>query len=158
MDTSLVISNDIIFDAKASPVPYNYRISYKVSLICLIIGKCCGKKGCSAIKLQMINSATCSQKAKTELFELIRHQFVGETTLIRFDPAISRAVDLAIVEGIVYRQANSLYRLTEKGKSLVESIYQDDSIMQEEKVLFSELANKLTEDLIERIAETWRTL
>ncbi len=78
--------------------------------------------------------------------------------MIRFDPAISRAVDLAIVEGIVYRQANSLYRLTEKGKSLVESIYQDDSIMQEEKVLFSELANKLTEDLIERIAETWRTL
>lgn len=157
MDTLSIISNDIIFDAKASPVPYNYRISYKVSLICLIIGKCCGKKGCSSIKLQMVNAATCSQKAKRELFNLINNQFIGETTLIRFDPAISRAINLAIIEGLIYRQSNSLYRLTDKGKTLVTSIYQDDSIMLLEKELFSELANKLTEDLIDRIADTWRT-
>ncbi len=56
MDINSYINNDIIFNSKAAAVPYNYRISYKIALITAIIGKCCGKKGCSAIKLQMINA------------------------------------------------------------------------------------------------------
>lgn len=31
MDVNDYINNDIIFDAKASAVPYNYRISYKIA-------------------------------------------------------------------------------------------------------------------------------
>ena len=136
MNGTIEIKNDIIFDAKASAVPYNYRISYKVSLICLIVGKCCGKKGCSSIKLQMINAATSSRKMQNELFEIIDNPFVIETTLIRFDPAISRAINLAMAENLIFRQANGLYRLTEKGKLLVSAIYEDKQLMQVEKTLF----------------------
>lgn len=156
MNGIIEIKNDIIFDAKASAVPYNYRISYKVSLICLIIGKCCGKKGCSSIKLQMINAAASSGKMKNELFEIIDNPFLVETTLIRFDPAISRAINLAIAENLIFRQANALYRLTEKGKLLVSAIYEDNQLMQVEKALFSELSNSLTEEIIERISSNWR--
>lgn len=156
MDISHYLNSDIVFDSKAAAVPYNYRISYKISLICAIIGKCCGKKGCSAVKLQMINAATISQKAKNELFNLINNPFVMETTIIRFDPAISRAINIALADSIIFRQSNGLYRLSDNGKRLVESIYSDDAIMEEEKQLLSSLPNKLTEDIIERIAANWR--
>lgn len=156
MDKYNQIQNDIIFTERAAAVPYNYRISYKVSLICMIIGKCCGKSGCSAIKLQMINAATMSNKAKKELFEIISNPFIVETTLIRFDPAIIRAINLALIEGLIYRQSNRLYRLKDVGKGLVERIYKDDSIMTVEKTLFDELSSKLTEGIITRISDNWR--
>ena len=156
MDVNDYINNDIIFDAKASAVPYNYRISYKIALICAIIGKCCGKKGCSALKLQMINAATTSKKAKDELFNLIDNPFITETTIIRFDPAISRAINLAMADEVIFRQSNELYRLKDKGKALLNAIYKDDETLTVEKQLLSELSNRLTEDIIDRIASHWR--
>ena len=156
MDVNDYINNDIIFDAKASAVPYNYRISYKIALICAIIGKCCGKKGCSALKLQMINAATTSKKAKDELFNLIDNPFITETTIIRFDPAISRAINLAMADEVIFRQSNGLYRLKDKGKALLNAIYQNDETLTVEKQLLAELSNRLTEDIIDRIASHWR--
>lgn len=156
MDVNDYINSDIIFVAKASAVPYNYRISYKIALICSIIGKCCGKKGCSAIKLQMITAATTSKKAKDELFNLIDNPFITETTIIRFDPAISRAINLAMADEVIFRQSNGLYRLMDKGKALLNAIYKDDETLAVEKQLLSELSNRLTEDIIERIASHWR--
>ena len=156
MDVNDYINNDIIFDAKASAVPYNYRISYKIALICAIIGKCCGKIGCSALKLQMINAATTSKKAKDELFNLIDNPFITETTIIRFDPAISRAINLAMADEVIFRQSNGLYRLKYKGKALLNAIYKNDETLAVEKQLLSELSNRLTEDIIDRIASHWR--
>ena len=37
VNTEELLKNGIIFDAKPDVVPYNYRISYKVSIICLLI-------------------------------------------------------------------------------------------------------------------------
>ena len=156
MDINSYINNDIIFDSKASAVPYNYRISYKIALISAIIGKCCGKKGCSAIKLQMITAATTNEKAKEELFSLIGIPFISETTIIRFDPTISRGINLAMADEVIFRQSNGLYRLKDKGKALLNAIYKDDTTLVVEKQLLSKLSNKLTEDIIDRIACNWR--
>ncbi|MBR2950357.1 MAG: hypothetical protein IKC46_10895 [Lachnospiraceae bacterium] len=157
MDVNSYISNDIIFDAKASAVPYNYRISYKMALICAIIGKCCGKKGCSAIKLQMISAATTNSKAKDDLLGLLDNPFTSKITVVRFDPAISRAINLAMADGMIFRQSNGLYRLKDKGKSLLNAIYKDEGTLVVEKQLLAELSNRLTEDMIERIASHWRS-
>ena len=51
MDNYL-LTNEIIFDSKPDAVPYNYRISYKIAQICLIVAKSCsGRAGCSLVKL-----------------------------------------------------------------------------------------------------------
>lgn len=151
-----LINNDIIFDAKATAVPYNYRISYKISLVCLIIGKCCGKKGCSAIKLQMINAAIITSKGRKELLALTSQRNVNEIALVRFDPAISRAINFALSDDLIFRQGNGLFRLTDKGKQLLSEIDKDSLLMVVEKNFFQELSNKLTEELIEEIAQGWR--
>ena len=156
MNKSIIPNNDIIFEPKADAVPYHYRITYRVALICMIIGKCCGKKGCSAIKLQMICAATESQKIQNDLFKLIERDVVPETTLIRFDPTVTRAINFALYDNLIFRQSNGLYRLSEKGKSLIEKIYSENELMQQEKALFSKLQNKLHEELIDTISSNWR--
>lgn len=151
-----IIENDIIFDAKVDAVPFNYRISYKVSLIILIIGKCCGRKGCSAIKLQMISSATTTSKKRIELLESVQLSYLVESTLVRFDPAISRAINFALADELIYRQGNGLFRLTTIGKKLLTSIYTDNKLMTVEKIFFSDLSNQLTEEMIENFSWNWR--
>ena len=153
---SELINNDIIFDAKATAVPYNYRISYKISLVCLIIGKCCGKRGCSAIKLQMINAAIITSAGRKELLALTTKRSITEIALVRFDPTISRAINFALSDELIYQQGNGLFRLTEKGKRLLSEIYEDSPLMVVEKNFFQELSSKLTEELIEEIAQSWR--
>jgi len=37
MERADLLKNGIIFDAKPDAVPYNYRISYKVAQLCLIL-------------------------------------------------------------------------------------------------------------------------
>ncbi|WP_066025769.1 hypothetical protein [Enterococcus mundtii] len=150
------IGNDIIFEAKDDAVPFNYRISYKVSLICLIIGKCCGRKGCSAIKMQMISSAITTSKKRVELLESVNQSFLAEATLVRFDPAISRAINFALADNMIYRQGNGLFRLNSKGKELMQSIYDDAELMSIEKRFFKSLSNKLTEEMIESFSSNWR--
>ena len=54
VDDSL-IKGDIVFNAKPDAVPYNYRISYKVSQLCLIMRICGWGDSCSLIILQMIS-------------------------------------------------------------------------------------------------------
>ena len=147
---------DIIFSPKADAVPFNYRISYKLSLVCLVIGKCCGKKGCSATKLQFINASLNSSKGKQELMNLINGVNTSELTLISYDPAISRAINYSMADKLIFQQGNGLFRLTDKGKKLVEEIYKDESLMFVEKDFFNEISNKITEDMIEDIALKWR--
>lgn len=151
-----LINNDIIFDSKAAAVPYNYRISYKVSLVCLIVGKCCGRKGCSAIKLQMINTALGTTAGRMALIALTSRYHTDEHSLVCFDPAMSRAINYALSDNLIFQQGNGLFRLNEKGKILINEIYNDPTLMVVEKDFFSELSNKLTEEVIEEIAETWR--
>jgi hypothetical protein len=43
MDNYL-LTDEIVFQSKPDAVPYNYRISYKIAQICIII--CKSSKGC----------------------------------------------------------------------------------------------------------------
>ncbi|MDE8329043.1 hypothetical protein PT249_02160 [Erysipelothrix rhusiopathiae] len=149
------IHSDVIFEPKIDAVPFNYRISYKLSLICLIIGKCCGRKGCSATKLQMISSALTDAENREELLCAVKLSSLSESTLVRFDPAISRAINFSLEEKLIFRQGNGLFRLNDKGKELVKSIYNDSSLMNTEKEFFSSLSDKLTEDMIDEFSLNW---
>lgn len=53
---------DIVFNAKPDAVPYNYRISYKVTQLCLIMRICGRGDVCSLIKLHLISFALISQE------------------------------------------------------------------------------------------------
>ena len=67
MVDKLPLYGNISFDAKPEAVPYNYRISYKVSQLCLIMYICGRGNSCSLIKLQMISCALFSRESMDKL-------------------------------------------------------------------------------------------
>lgn len=155
LNNKYLITEDIVFEAKPDAVPYNYRVSYKIGQLCLILSMCCRRGGCSIFKLHMISMALYTKDGMRSLIDFSENR-LSSYTLIRFDPAVNRAVKYAMSDGLIFQQANGLFRLTEKGKLFADSIKKEKDILVSEKAFFSDLSNKLTEDTIRKLMNVWR--
>lgn len=140
---------------KPIPVPYNYRIIYKIAQLVLIIGKCCGKSGCSLEKLHMISFALTSNSEFKKLKAFLSNKGEGYT-LVRFDPAVNRAINFSLAEKIVYRQKNGLLKLTQRGKDFLKDIMNDQELLVIEKQYIDTINASLSEDIIKSLKADWR--
>ena len=150
-----ILANEIIFDSKPDAVPYNYRISYKMSQLCLILSNVCTNgSGCTLVKLHIISNALNTVENMK-----ILDDYVNERTaymIVRFDPAVNRAIKYAVGDGLIYQLKNGAFKLTDKGKCLVKEINKETDLLINEKHYLSELGNKLSATLIERLMSSWR--
>jgi hypothetical protein len=142
-------------ERKPIAVPYNYRIMYKISQLLLIIYYCCSsRKGCSLEKLHMISTAITSKKDYERLTSFIDGR--QNIIIIRFDPAVNRAVTMALAEGLLCRQGNGLFKISANGKMFVEELDKDITLMVREKELMKLISIKLTEEKISGLMADWR--
>lgn len=155
LDQEELLKNGVIFDAKPDAVPYNYRISYKVSIICLMIYKCCGRRGCSLIKMHIIASALADSRFYKKLMKFLDSNLQREF-IVRFDPALNRALEYALADKLVVQQANGSYKLSVDGKSLAKEISEDKEILCNEKQILDDISLKLSEEKIKEISERWK--
>ena len=129
--------------------------SYKIAQLCLILSNNKGRGGSSIYKLHMISVALCSKREMARLLSFVE----GEVTnypMVRFDPAVSRAIKYAIAHQLVNQQINGLFRVTEKGKQYVKQIYKLDDLLVDEKFFLEKLSGSLTEELIKTLMASWR--
>ena len=150
-----LIKEGIVFDAKPDAIPFNYRISYKVSLICMIIKVCCGRRGCSLVKMHMIATAVSDREYEEKLKRYLQTQIPG-TFVIRFEPSLNRALEYALADGFIAQQVNGTYKLIDRGKVLVKEIQNDDAIFRYEKKVLEEIQCDLTEEKSKSLMEGWR--
>lgn len=150
-----LLTSEIVFDSKPDAVPYNYRISYKISQICLIISKSCsGRSGCSLVKLHIISNAL-NTKEYMEMLNNFANDKISYM-LVKFDPAVNRAIKYAIADELIFQLKNGTLRLTDKGKKLIDEINKSDDLLYRERQYLSTLDNKLTNDKIEKLMSLWR--
>ncbi len=149
-----LLTNEIIFDSKPDAVPYNYRISYKMAQLCLIIFKSCsGREGCSLVKLHIISNGLNTEKNMRELEDYVNERM--GFMLVRFDPAVNRALKYAIADDLVAQLKNGTFKLTKNGKEFIKRIEKED-ILLEEKSFLNKLRTRLTKEKIERLMSLWR--
>lgn len=149
-----LLTNEIVFDSKPDAVPYNYRISYKMAQLCLIISKSCsGKEGCSLIKMHIISNALNTEKNMRELEDYVNERM--GFMLVRFDPVVNRALKYAIADDLVAQLKNGTFKLTKNGKEFIKRIGKED-ILLAEKAFLNKLGTKLTKEKIERLMSLWR--
>ena len=153
MDTYL-LADKIVFDSKPDAVPYNYRISYKMAQICLVIAKSCrGRAGCSLVKLHIVCNALSTYRLKKELLDYV----AGKTSfmIVRFDPAVNRALRYAVADKLADQLQNGTFKLTDRGKDYVRRLGSEE-ILLEEKMFLKELGTGLTNEKIEHLMSMWR--
>jgi len=156
MESNAYLSADIVFNAKPDAIPYNYRISYKVSQLCLIMSICGWGTGraCSLIKLHMISFALISRDYMKKLIAFAEGE--NQTPIVRFDPAVNKALTYAMAYGFIEQQKVGNFILTDCGKQLSGQILLTDDLMVSETEDLNNLAKKLTETRVKQLVDMWR--
>lgn len=154
MEDNSLLRGDIVFDAKPDAVPYNYRISYKVSQLCIIMRICGWGDICSLIKLHMISFALFSRDNMDKLVAFAEGE--GSAPIVRFDPAVNKALTYAIAYGFIEQQRTGKYSLTDRGKRLADQIRLVGNLMVTEMSDLNTLAKKLTETKVKELVDMWR--
>ena len=142
------------FTNRPIPVPYNYRIIYKLAQIALIIHYCSARKACSLEKIHIIATALSSSSELEKLLNYIEDN-KKSMILVRFDPAINRAIDFALAEELILRQKNGLFKLSKKGKSYINEIVNDSDLFILEKSSLKRIELKLTEEKVNNLLSIW---
>ncbi len=154
MEKPLLEYTDIVFNAKPDAVPYNCRVSYKVSQLCLIMRLCGRGNVCSLIKLHMISYALISKDNMSQLIKFTEGKV--NIPIVRFDPSVNKALMYAVAYGLIEQQQTAKYKLTDRGLKLAEQIELASDLMVIEINNLKTLAKKLTEAKVNEVVEMWR--
>ena len=154
MKDNFLLQADIVFDAKPDAVPYNYRISYKVSQLCLIMHICGRGNSSSLIKLHMISFALLSRQNMNNLIDFTDR--INQSVIVRFDPAVNKALTYALAYGFVVQQPTGNYKLTDQGKNFADRIKLAGDLLVTEIRELTDLSKRLTESRIKELIEIWR--
>ncbi len=146
---------NVRFKHRPNAVPSSYRIIYRITQILLIMKVCCkGKKGCSLEKIQIISDAISYEESLGRLKLFIQGKI--EAITIRYDPSLNRAITYAMAEGLICVQKNKLFKLSEKGKSYIKEIENNEHLYANEKKILKSISTKLTEEMIQKLIMDWR--
>lgn len=152
-EENFILTDHIIFEPKPEAVPYQYRLSYKIAIICLILGMASGRSGCSLTKLHLVSVAMYSNKEMEKLLNYINEK-PNTYLVLRYDPTINKTIEFMLIEKILFQQINGLFRLTKNGKAFFEGIKKDEKLLENEKYFLKKLSNNLTESRIKSIEKS----
>ena len=148
---------DIEFTKRPDPVPYNYRISYKVAQICLILDLAVKKGGCSFQMIQIVATALTSDFDMVQL-KLFIDGKMPDYSIIKYDPAVNYALQYALAERLITHQNNGKLKLTESGKHFFFFFMEDNTLLIEEKKSLTALCGKITENALQDLRKKWGEL
>lgn len=133
------------FKRRPVPVPAEARPSWKVAEL-LVILQISSRGGKSTLKrLHLLNWAVRSvanrhafRESRSAPSPLFRFN-------VRFEPAFSRAIDLAAGQSLVDWVSGDKIQLSAKGTELAQKILADPAVLQEERAFLRDLGKSVTE-------------
>jgi hypothetical protein len=144
------------FTKRPIPLPAEYRPMYKIALVVIILKFCCRAETSNLLKLHLLSWALTSAKNMNELEAYISSNFQNDFSIWGIEPALNRALQLAIAEDICEIIDGKKYKLTEKGNRFFDLIEADSELFKIEKAFLASVGkNQITDKRILAITEKW---
>ena len=129
-----VLERPFEFREQPVPTPAEYRPMWRTALVVLLVGACRGRRA-SWHQLHVLNWA-CRSRANQDAFERLK---AGEARLgdavVRYDPALDRAIDLALYDGLLERRSGDALGLAPRGLAALSELQSADVFIGEEEFL-----------------------
>lgn len=141
----------IKFSKKPIPLPAEYRPMYQISILALVLKYCCRANTSSLHKLHLFSWSLYSETNKIELKTLIKNNYRAHIPHWTVDPAVNRALSLAIADGICELTKNKKYKLTTIGMELVNKVDKDHDLFCDEKIFLNFIGKQLTDEIVDKL-------
>lgn len=142
------------FSRRPEPVLGDLRPRWKVALVLLALFYC-GRgpsRSVSLGKLKVLSWSSRNTESQMALRRFIDRTPYIDDILLRHEPALVRALNIAAGLGFITRNGESL-TLTDAGLTLATAVAQDRELLIAEKQFFSSVDKSLTEKLVKTITE-----
>lgn len=142
------------FTRRPAGIPGDLRLSWRLSVLCLILQRGRG----SALRpehLHVLWWAIRSLSTREQLLRWFAENRDPDELLVRFDPALTATLDLALGAGLASRQPSGTIKLTVSGTALVQALRTDPDALQTERQFLDRLPNSLTQTQLKTLLE-WR--
>lgn len=142
------------FRPRPQLLPSSLATRRRVPLLLLLVSKS-HAAGASWRTLQVLSWAV-RDEARIELLSALQgDRDLPDRPIVRFDPALDRAIDLAVGLEFLDRKSTRTFRLTKMGRDIVDKLETSDALADERRRLNS-LKGKVSTAEIDRFIE-WRT-
>lgn len=152
MTTELPESGRFFFIRRPVPVPGDLRIAWRLSLLLLMLVTARGCKA-SLAKLHVLNDAIRAPAARERLSSILIEGNNKFNWSIRVEPALGRAIDFLIGEGLAEWTRSGGIHLTLSGEEAANSLLADDNALVEEKIFLNKVRHAVTEKFISALLD-----
>ena len=147
------LSAKFTFRRRPVPVPADLRPDWRISLLVLILRKCCRDGQSSLRRLHVLSWAIRGRESREAFVERLNGQTAPDEVLVRFEPALNRAIDLARGYGLIVRVSGNKVRLTLRGTQFADELERLTDVLSEERTFLSRLGKGVTEQAVQRLVK-----
>jgi hypothetical protein len=138
-------SQSFRFTRRPMAIAAELRPDWKIGAVLLILHLSSHGGKSSLRRLHILNWALRSSKNRAEFEQVREHQQPLFSFQFRFEPALGRAINLAVGEKLIEWVGGDRLQITAKGKRWVTEILKDEAVMQEERDFLKRIGKSITE-------------
>jgi hypothetical protein len=138
------------FQRRPTAVPGDLRIEWRVATLLLILSTCHGKKA-NLKQLHVLNWSIRSTKTRAAFIGILNGTQDPNTALVRFEPALNRAIDFSVGEGLTERIDGTSISLTNKGLSFISELTKQNDCLLDERTFLQQIKGKTSQKNIDNL-------
>ena len=152
MEEFKILELDVPFKFQSRPesIPPDFRPLWRIGLIVIVLKYTRGNKS-SLGRLHIFNWALINQENRPQLRLLIDEKISPDSLIIRIEPSLNRAIDLAIGQKLVELVSGNKIQLTEDGITFSEDLLSSNDIFVQEKIFLNKYGKKITESIVQTL-------
>ena len=142
---TLETAHSFRFKRRPMAIAAELRPDWKMAALLLILHLSSRGGKSSLRRLHILNWALRSPKNRAEFEQVREHQQTLFSFQFRFEPALGRAINLAVAEKFAEWVGENRLQITAKGKRWIGEIMKDASVMQQEREFLKRIGKDVTE-------------
>lgn len=145
------VSAKFTFKRRPISLPGDLRPDWRIAVLVLTLRKCSHGGQSTLRRLHVLNWAIRSATSREAFIRRLDGQNLPDEVLVRYDPALNRAIDLARGLGLVDRVTGNRVKITQPGIRLADDIDATPNILAEERTFLSNLRGRATEAIVDKL-------
>lgn len=142
----------LIFRSRPESIPGDLRPAWRIGVAILMLHLASRSQKASLGKIHILNWAIQSQDNQISLLKIIDGQLSPDTIIIRVEPSLNRALDLARGEGLIEYVSDKNVQLTSQGRVIASHIMEKTELFVNEKKFLTAIGkNNITEQFVSRL-------
>jgi hypothetical protein len=149
-DLEAFLDQPFLFRDRPSPLAGDMRASWRLPVVLMLVRACRGQRATHG-QLHVLSWALRSAEGAVALDRFLGGKLRPQEAVVRFEPALDRAIALAHGLGLLSRSGGRYWALEEKGLGLLARVESDESILARERETLAALNVKLTQQVVAKM-------